>query len=91
MKQITGKHVLFILFGFFGVMLAVNGVFVHFATATFSGVSTEDAYRKGLHYNETIAAFQVQQATGWHPPFPWMDRLCAWKCRTPAAGQSTGS
>jgi nitrogen fixation protein FixH len=66
MKQITGKHVLFILFAFFGVMLAVNGVFVYFATATFSGVSTEDAYRKGLHYNETIAAFQVQQATGWH-------------------------
>lgn len=66
MKQITGKHVLFILFAFFGVMLAVNGVFVYFAMATFSGVSTEDAYRKGLHYNDTIAAYHEQQATGWH-------------------------
>ena len=65
MREITGRHVLIGLIGFFGVMLAVNGVFLYAATSTFSGVSTEDAYRKGLAYNQTLAAYRTQTATGW--------------------------
>jgi len=65
MNGITDKHVLAGLFAFFGLMLAANGVFVYFAITTFSGLSTSNAYRKGLIYNETIAAFRAQQAEGW--------------------------
>lgn len=65
MRQITGTHVLFGLIAFFGVMLAANGVFVYFATSTFSGLSTDDAYRKGLAYNQTLRSFRAQQASGW--------------------------
>ena len=65
MFRIEGRHVLFALVAFFGVMLAVNGVFVYFATSTFSGLSTEDAYRKGLNYNQVLDAKRAQSATGW--------------------------
>lgn len=65
MHHIDGRHVVFGLVVFFGVIFVVNGVFVYFATTTFSGISEEDAYRKGLHYNETIAAYKSQQALAW--------------------------
>ena len=65
MRKITGKHVLVMLLAFFGVMLVVNAVFVYFATSTFSGLSTEDAYRKGVHYNDSLAEFRAQQTAGW--------------------------
>lgn len=66
MRELTGTHVLVGLILFFGVMLAANGAFVYFATTTFSGLSTQDPYRKGLAYNQTLEAFRAQQATGWH-------------------------
>ncbi len=65
-REITGKHVLIGLLAFFSLMLAVNGVFVYVATTTFPGVSTDDAYRKGLHYNQTITSFEEQQVAGWN-------------------------
>ena len=64
-RHIDGRHVLFGLLAFFGVVFAVNAVFIVLATDTFTGLSTEDAYRKGLRYNETIAAYEAQQAAGW--------------------------
>ncbi|MCA8930167.1 MAG: FixH family protein [Alphaproteobacteria bacterium] len=66
MRPITGTHVLLGLIAFFGVMLAVNSAFVYFATSTFSGLSTEDPYRKGVAYNQTLRAYRAQEATGWH-------------------------
>ncbi len=65
MGPINGRHVLFGLLGFFGVMFAVNGVFVYVATTTFSGTSTEDAYVRGLRYNESIETHRAIEATGW--------------------------
>ena len=64
-RPIDGRHVLFGLVAFFGLVFAVNTVFIVVATDTFTGLSTEDPYRKGLQYNETIAAFAAQRAAGW--------------------------
>lgn len=66
-RRIEGRHVLFILMTFFGIMFAVNGAFVYFALSTFGGVDTDDAYRKGLAYNATIAEADAQAARGWKP------------------------
>ena len=63
---LTGRHVLIALVAFFGVMLIANGIFVYFAVATFSGGDTSNAYRKGLDYNETLAAAERQAERGWH-------------------------
>ena len=47
------------------LVIAVNAVLVVSAVGTFSGIETEDHYRKGLAYNETIAANKAQQERGW--------------------------
>jgi nitrogen fixation protein FixH len=61
---LKGRHVLMSLIGFFGVMLIANGLFVYFALSTFTG-SDSDPYRRGLHYNETLAAAERQAEKGW--------------------------
>lgn len=61
----TGRTALFLMLGFFGVVFAANGVFVYLATSSWNGLYTDDAYRKGLDYNETIARAAAQQALGW--------------------------
>jgi nitrogen fixation protein FixH len=63
-NKITGWHVLGAFLGLFGVMLAVNILFVVLALKTFSG-ETDHAYINGLKFNETLAANARQSALGW--------------------------
>jgi nitrogen fixation protein FixH len=62
---IAGRHVLWGLIGFFGVIFAVNAIFVYVAEETFSGGDTSDPYRKGLNYNATLRASERQAERGW--------------------------
>jgi nitrogen fixation protein FixH len=62
---LKGRHVLLALFGFFGLIFVVNGIFVYYALSTFGGGETTDPYRKGLNYNETIAEAARQDQQGW--------------------------
>ncbi|MGD9785370.1 MAG: FixH family protein [Hyphomicrobiaceae bacterium] len=62
---ITGRHVLFGLLAFFGVVFAVNGWFLYEALSTHTGVVSNEPYRKGLAYNERIAAEARQSERGW--------------------------
>ena len=64
-KQLEGRHVLYMLLGFFGFMFVVNGIFVYFALSSFSGLSTDDPYAKGLNYNAALAEQEAQNARGW--------------------------
>ena len=64
-REWTGRTVLFLILAFFGVVFAANGVFIYLATASWTGLSTEDAYRKGLAYNATIERAEAQAALGW--------------------------
>lgn len=47
------------------VVVAVNVVLITYAIGTFPGLDTEDAYRKGITYNQTLAAAHEQEARGW--------------------------
>lgn len=47
------------------IVIAVNTVLAVVAVKTFPGSTTEDAYRRGLQYNQTIAAAEAQDARGW--------------------------
>ncbi len=62
---LTGRHVLWGMVGFFGVIFAVNGVFLYSALKTHTGIVANEPYRKGLAYNQRIAADERQQALGW--------------------------
>jgi nitrogen fixation protein FixH len=62
---LKGRHVLLTLIGFFAVVFAVNGLMIYKAESTFGGLDTDDAYRKGLAYNERVAAAEAQAKLGW--------------------------
>ncbi|MDP6563246.1 MAG: FixH family protein [Alphaproteobacteria bacterium] len=64
-RPLTGRDVLWLLLGFFALIIVVNGIFVVLALNSFSGVSTENAYRQGLAYNQTLQAAARQKALGW--------------------------
>jgi len=56
---------LLMFLGFFACVFLVNGIFVYYATDTWRGLDTKDAYVKGLAYNETLARAEAQRALGW--------------------------
>lgn len=53
-KPLSGRAVFFIFFAFFGVIVAVNSVFMTYAISTHSGVVTEKPYEKGLVHDKTL-------------------------------------
>lgn len=55
----------FIFVGAFGVVLIVNLFFMASAIRTFSGISTENAYEKGLNFNERAEQMRAQERLGW--------------------------
>ena len=64
-KPLKGWHVLLIMLGFFGVMFAVNGVFLYHAITSFPGEDVKKSYVQGLNYNQTLAARAAQAELGW--------------------------
>lgn len=64
-SRLEGRHVLWTLLVFFGVIFAVNGYFLFAALSTYSGVVASEPYRKGLAYNERIFADEQQTTRGW--------------------------
>jgi nitrogen fixation protein FixH len=64
-QGVGGRHVLMLVLGFFATVFAVNGVMIYSAVSTYSGLVANEPYRKGLHYNERIAAEERQARLGW--------------------------
>lgn len=64
-RELTGRHVLFMLLAFFGVMLSVNVFFTVMAVKSFSGEDVPRSYRQGIEYNKTIERRAAQNALGW--------------------------
>lgn len=62
---IRGRHVAIGLAVFFGLIFAVNGVFLYVSLSSHPGVTSDDAYREGLRYNREIEAADRQRALGW--------------------------
>lgn len=62
---LTGRHVLAMIVAFFLVIFAVNGVFVYVSLQSHPGVTSDDAYRKGLDHNRTLDHAARQSARGW--------------------------
>jgi len=58
--RLTGKHVLLTLFGFFGVIFAVNGAFIYYAMESWTGLDIDNSFIRGLSFEEDI-----QEAHEW--------------------------
>lgn len=64
-NPVTGRTVLWWMFSFFGVIFIANFFFIYFALTSWTGLSTENAYEKGVRYNQTLARGQAQKNLGW--------------------------
>jgi nitrogen fixation protein FixH len=62
----TGRHMLAVVFLFFGTIITVNIVMVFAATGTFPGLVVENSYVASQNYNELLAEARVQEKSGWH-------------------------
>ena len=51
-RELTGRHVLLWIVGFFAVIFAVNGILVRAATSTFGGLETQSSYKAGLMFED---------------------------------------
>ncbi|MDP6704706.1 MAG: FixH family protein [Alphaproteobacteria bacterium] len=72
-KELTGRHVLAMLVGFFAVILVANIVFVWLALDSWTGLDTENAYLRGLDYNRTLEQAAAQQRLGWRLDYEIVD------------------
>lgn len=66
-SPLTGRHVLIAILGFFLTIFIVNGIFVYVSLNSHPGVTSEDAYRKGLDFNSRLEMADRQAARGWQP------------------------
>src|ERR1700686_4297123 len=64
-KPLTGRKVLFMLVGFFGVVFAVNFLMAKLAIDTLPGTEVDSAYSASLAYENEIAAARDQNARNW--------------------------
>jgi nitrogen fixation protein FixH len=62
MRELTGRHVLAITGGAFGVIIAVNLMMAYKAVSTFPGVEVASSYAAGVGFDARRAA---QVALGW--------------------------
>ncbi len=64
-RQRPGWYIPWILVAGFGVVLAVNLAMIWIAMSTWTGISTNRAYDKGITYNRNLDAAERQAALGW--------------------------
>lgn len=65
MPRQKGWYIPWLFVAFFGVVIAVNGVMLHFAFSTWTGLETEGHFLKGIRYNEDLAGARAQAERAW--------------------------
>ena len=60
-----GHWIPWVFVGLFGVVLIANGTMIAVAISTFTGMETVSAYKKGINYNQRLAAAEAQEKLGW--------------------------
>ena len=64
-REFTGRHMLFVMFGMFGTIIAVNLIMARYAVETFGGTVVDNSYVASQDYNHWLADARAQKALGW--------------------------
>jgi nitrogen fixation protein FixH len=80
-KNFTGKHMLGVLFLFFGTIIAVNLVMATYAVTTWTGLVVKDDFGASQHYNEKLDAMRKQAALGWSGELNYGNELISFRLR----------
>jgi nitrogen fixation protein FixH len=72
-ESLKYKRILFWILGaFFGIIFIANIFLVYYANDSWTGLTTEDAYQKGVEYNKTIEEHQQSKLLGWEGSIGFM-------------------
>ena len=63
--RLTGWHVFLMLAAFFGVIFAVNGIFIYYSQVSWTGLLPGNGYEASLKYNKEAAKARAILAKGW--------------------------
>lgn len=61
-RPFTGRHMLGILLGFFGVVIGANLALVYFASHSWTGLVVKNSYVASQEFNETTARLEAAEA-----------------------------
>lgn len=64
-KPFTGRHMIYVLAGFFGTIIAVNLLMAVLANRSWTGLVVKNSYVASQHFNEKLTAAQAQAKLGW--------------------------
>lgn len=64
-REFTGKHMLFVMLGFYGVIVAVNLTMAVFANTSWTGFVVENSYIASQEFDKRSAEGRAQAALGW--------------------------
>ena len=64
-RGFTGRHMLGIMLGFFGVVVAVNVTMATLAARTFGGTVVDNSYVASQRFNRWLAEGRAQERLGW--------------------------
>ncbi len=64
-KEFTGKHMLGVLFLFFGTIITVNMILAWFAVTSWSGLIAKNGYVASIDFKAKLEDVERQNALGW--------------------------
>lgn len=64
-RRFTGRHMLTIMLGFFGVVIAVNVTMATLAETTFGGTVVDNSYVASQRFNAWLHDARAQERLGW--------------------------
>jgi len=73
MRRFTGWHMLAMMVGFFGVVIAVNVTMARIALGSFGGVVVENSYVASQEFNGWLDAAETQEKLGWQVETSWRE------------------
>ena len=68
-REFTGRHMLLLVFAFFGVVIAVNVGMATVATTSWTGLVVQNSYVASQEFETRRLAHEAQKAAGWTATF----------------------
>ena len=90
-KGFTGRHMLTVMVGFFGVVIGVNFTMATLAARTFGGTVVDNSYVASQRFNRWLAEARAQERLGWTTRLGLDDRRHVRAKLTDRAGPLTGA
>jgi nitrogen fixation protein FixH len=69
--EFTGRHMLFLAVGFFGVIISVNVLMAVVSSTSWTGLVVQNSYVASQEFEEKRIAHEKQTAAGWQASFTY--------------------